>query len=101
MQGEWLAQTLHPETADEAWLALVKHSFESKILTPVTAYMVVENEAQKAILAKKQAQVLSGNKSLDLGEDTQRMSEPSIWLLALLLLLYLAYKKRCVFYQHY
>ena len=54
-------------------------------MTPVTSYLVVENEAQKAILKKKQEQVLSSNKSLDLGEDTQRMSEPSFILLTVLL----------------
>jgi hypothetical protein len=94
MQGEWLSQIIHPETAGNAWLALLKHSFQSKILTPVTAYMVVENEAQKAILAKKQAQVLSGNKYLDLDEDVQPMSEPSVWLLAFLLLLCFGVFKR-------
>jgi hypothetical protein len=63
-------------------------------MTPVTSYLVVENEAQKAILKKKQEQVLSSNKSLDLGEDTQRMSEPSFILLILLLGLVLWYRQK-------
>ena len=54
-------------------------------MTPVTSYIVVENEAQKAILKKKQEQVLSSNKSLDVGEDAQRMSEPSLIILFILL----------------
>lgn len=84
MQAKWTSQILHPETSDKEWLNLVKYSFVSKVMTPVTSYLVVENEAQKAILKKKQEQVLSGNKSLDLDEDTQRMSEPSLWILAIL-----------------
>ncbi|PID93405.1 MAG: hypothetical protein CSA95_07980 [Bacteroidetes bacterium] len=84
MQGLWISQTLHPEISDKEWLNLLKYSFISKVMTPATSYLVVENEAQKAMLQKKQQQVLSGNKSLDLGEDTQRMSEPELILLATL-----------------
>src|SRR5690606_17474506 len=84
MQSNWKSQILHPETSDKEWLNLVKYSFTSKVMTPVTSYLVVENEAQKAILKKKQEQVLSGNKSLDLGEGAQRMSEPGLWILAIL-----------------
>lgn len=85
MQAKWISQTLHPEeVSDKEWLNLVKYSFISKIMTPVTSYLVVENEAQKAILKKKQEKVLSGNKSLDLDEDTQRMSEPNLWILIIL-----------------
>ena len=94
MQGKWNSQILHPETSDKEWLNLVKYSFLSKVMTPVTSYLVVENEAQKAILKKKQEQVLSSNKSLDLGEDTQRMTEPSFILLTVLLGLVLWYRKK-------
>jgi hypothetical protein len=62
-------------------------------MTPVTSYLVVENEAQKAILKKKQEQALSNNKSLDLDEDTQRMSEPSLWILTILFGLIFLYKQ--------
>ena len=54
-------------------------------MTPITSYIVVENEAQKAILKQKQDKVLLSNQSLDLGEDTQRMTEPSLILLITLL----------------
>ncbi len=84
MQGMWTSQILHPETADNDWLSLVKNSFISKVMTPVTSYIVVENDAQKAILKQKQDQVLSGNKSLDLGENAQRMSEPNMIILIIL-----------------
>lgn len=81
LQGKWMSQILHPEISDREWLSLVKYSFLSKFLTPVTSYMVVENEAQKELLRRKQEQVLSSSKSLDLGEDVQRMSEPNFYLL--------------------
>jgi hypothetical protein len=94
LQAEYMAQTLHPETTDSAYTKLVQHSFASKILSPLTAYMVVENEAQKAVLLKKQAQVLAGNKKMDLGEETiEPMSEPSIWLLFGFVFVLLFYKR--------
>ena len=54
MQGQWTSQILHPETSDKEWLNMVKYSFISKVMSPVTSYLVVENDAQKAILKKKQ-----------------------------------------------
>ena len=88
MQGLWQSQIFYPKKSKNAWLNLVQNSFASKIMTPLTSYIVVENEAQKAMLRKKQAQVLAGNKSLDLGEETLRMSEPGLWwILGILLLL--------------
>jgi len=96
LQARWCSQQLHPETSDMEWLDLVKQSFRTKIMTPTTAYMVVENEAQKAILKRKQEQVLSGKKSLDLGDDAQRMSEPNIILLILFLVLLIWYRRRKV-----
>ena len=62
-------------------------------MTPLTSYIVVENDAQKAILKRKQEQALSGNKSLDLGEE-QEMTEPSLILLIALLGLFLWLRKR-------
>ncbi|PKV49846.1 putative secreted protein with MSEP-CTERM motif [Aquimarina sp. MAR_2010_214] len=94
MQGLWISQILHPETSDKEWIELVKNSFSNHIMTPVTSFLVVENEAQKAILKKKQEQVLSGKKSLDIGDETTRMSEPNIIITLILLLIILCYKKR-------
>lgn len=94
MQCIWTSLVLHPETSDKGWLNLVKCSFISKVMTPVTSYLVVDNEAQKAILKKKQDQVLSGNKSLDLDQDTPRMSEPGMWLLTILFVLLIWYRQK-------
>ena len=57
----------------------------------------VESEATEEVLdpvkqvnqrLKKQKQVLSANKSLDVGEDVRRMSEPDFWIFAGLVLLF-------------
>ena len=93
LHGQRMSQTLHPETSDKGWLEMISFSFISKIMTPATAYLVVENEAQKAMLKKKQEQVLSGNKSLDLSEDAQGMSEPGLMVLTIFLVLAIMYKE--------
>ncbi|MFO8054819.1 MAG: MSEP-CTERM sorting domain-containing protein [Bacteroidales bacterium] len=94
MHGNWMSQNLNPAQSKEEWLSLVKSSFRSGIMTALTSYIVVENEAQEAMLKKKQKQVLSGNKSLDAGENSQRMSEPGLGILALLLGLILWLRKK-------
>jgi hypothetical protein len=99
MQAQWMLQVLYPDTADKEWLSLIQNSFKSRIMTPLTSYIVVENEAQKAILKKKQEEALSGNRSLDLTDDTQRMTEPDFIIIAFLFGLFILYykhkKKRC------
>ena len=67
-------------------------------MTPVTSFIVVENKAQEAALKTKQAKVLAAKQSLDLGEDTEQMSEPGLLLLAgiLIFILYL-FKRSIVF----
>ena len=94
MQGMWYTQTLYPKSFEKDPFALVKLSFISKIMTPATSYIVVENEAQKAMLLKKQQQVLSGNKNLDLEEETQSMSEPGLLLMAVLFGFVLCFLKK-------
>lgn len=93
MQGQWRTQLVYPATANNHWLHLVKSSFLSKVMTPLTAYLVVENEAQKAMLKRKQEQVLSGNKALDIDDGAQRMSEPS-WLLLAVLCVFIVWRKQ-------
>jgi hypothetical protein len=93
LQGQWISQVLYPEKATKYWIAGIKQSFVTKIMTPQTSYIVVENEAQKAMLVKKQNDVLSGNKALDLEDESQRMSEPNTVLIILLLAIFFIFIK--------
>ncbi len=94
LQGKWLSDIFYPEHAQRDWNNAVKMSFKSKIMTPLTSYIVVENEAQKAVLLRKQKEVLAGKKSLDLNERTQSMSEPKLILLLILVGVLLFLKRR-------
>ncbi|MBC7487895.1 MAG: MSEP-CTERM sorting domain-containing protein [Cytophagaceae bacterium] len=94
MQGEWMSQVLYPHTSEKQWLDVVKQSFQTKVMSPYTSYLVVESEMQKEMILKKQKQTLAGNKSLDLGEEPQRMSEPELVVVALLFLAYFTYKQK-------
>ncbi|GAA4238259.1 hypothetical protein GCM10022291_28050 [Postechiella marina] len=94
MQGKWLLDVLYPKQAENNWNNNVKMSFDSGIMTPLTSYIVVETEAQKETLLKKQKEALSGKKSLDLNEQTQRMSEPGFLLVLILFGCFLFFRKK-------
>ena len=80
----WQTYQLQPRTTTDAFshrLKIIKASFQSGIMTPLTSYISLENEAQKAALLAKQKQTLSGNPLLDAGEELTAMSEPPLWML--------------------
>ena len=84
LHGQQAAHRREGHTGYLPWLEEVRGSFRFGILMPTTAFLVVENEAQKEALRRKQQQVLESNPALDL-EETRRMSEPGWWLFLLLL----------------
>ncbi|MCX2574824.1 MSEP-CTERM sorting domain-containing protein [Pedobacter sandarakinus] len=97
IEGMWIDHSLNRSPTQKDHLQMVKQSIASIVLSPNTAYLVVENEAQKIALKRKQQEILSGNKDLDPDEDTQRMDEPNFYLLLVLVVslfcIYI-YKKR-------
>ena len=93
-QGLWQAQLFHPERSEREWRNLLKASFQTSILTPVSSYIVLETEAQKATLLKKQQQVLAGKKEFDLEDDVRSMSEPELIVLIVLFGLFWLSRKR-------
>ncbi len=94
MEAEYRSHIFHPEIANENWRNLVFSSFKSHIMNPYTSFLVVETESQKAMLRKKQEEVLSGKKALSPGEETLSMSEPKWWLIALLMLPIIYWRNR-------
>ncbi len=85
---------LYPTQAEKRWLEQVQKSFTARILTPVTTFMVLETEAQRKALLKKQEEVLNGKRLLDL-TDARRASEPSLWIFLVIFgALFLLNKKR-------
>jgi hypothetical protein len=85
---------LHPEQQEKYWRTLVKNSFDSNILSEYTSYIALENEAQKAVLKRKHREVLNANSNLDLVQDLERMSEPELWLMIVIVGLLGIYRER-------
>lgn len=75
----------HPSQGSEDWLDAVKMSFKTGIMSSYTSFIALETEAQREVLLQKQKDVLAGNPSLDLSNQTRSMTEPELWLLLLLL----------------
>ncbi|SDG53302.1 MSEP-CTERM protein [Pedobacter terrae] len=94
LHGMWLKSLANGDRYNQSQLNLIKKSMLTGILSQSTSYIVVENEAQKQILKKKQDQILSGNKNLDPDEETQRMDEPNLYILITLLIMLSFYRFR-------
>ncbi|QCK16245.1 MSEP-CTERM sorting domain-containing protein [Mangrovivirga cuniculi] len=94
IEGLRRSEILYPEEAADNWPNLVKASFQTGIMTPVTSYIALENEAQKAALLRKQKQVLSGKKGLDAGEEPDQMSEPTWWFVGGLMILLICFRRK-------
>ena len=62
----------------------LNHSKNNGILIPITAYTVLENEAQEKVLKQKEKQKLKNNASLELVE----ADEPPIWFLLIVFLIF-------------
>lgn len=87
---------MHPDVAAAEWHETVRSSFKTNLLLPVTSYIVLENEAQEKALLRKQQEILNGKKALDAGEEVLSMSEPKWYVVLLLFLLFISYRK----YKH-
>jgi len=64
MYGDMQAQVLQPSIAEKRWHNSVAASFATRVMLPVTSYIVVENEMQKEALKRKQEQILNAKKAL-------------------------------------
>lgn len=84
LEGIWQRSIFHPYTLRDTWVEMVRSSFQTGIMTPVSSYIVVETEAQRIVLQRKQQQTLAGRPEMDLDENVERMSEPSLWWCLLL-----------------
>lgn len=94
LTGQQQQLLLHPELYEESWRSCLKNSFSSNILTEMSAFLALENEAQKAVLKRKQREVLNANSNLDLVQDLERMSEPELWLMIVIVGLLGIYRER-------
>ncbi|MCC5917194.1 MAG: MSEP-CTERM sorting domain-containing protein [Cryomorphaceae bacterium] len=94
LQSAHKQRVINPKNYDSYWLPLVQQSFFAGVLTPVTAFIVVETDAQREMLARKQAEVLKGDARFDVSDQLMGMSEPKgiFWLLIICGLFWLSYR---------
>lgn len=93
--GLWTSYNASPgsKLADKQRIKIIRGSFQAQVMVPLTSFISVENDAQKAALKVKQQQVIKGNALLDTGDEMEQMSEPSLWLLLGLLALVVGIKR--------
>lgn len=93
LEGRYRAYALRYDGARIPWLSIVRGSFTQQVLMPVTAWMCVENEAQRNALLRKQEETLASDANLDtMDQELTSMSEPSWWWLTPVLLLVLFWR---------
>ncbi len=95
LEGRQRALALRALHSGVSWRDVVRGSFQAQVLTPQTAWMCLEDEAQRNALVKKQEEVLKSNQSLDtMDQEISNMSEPAIWWLLPAVLLVLWWRRR-------
>lgn len=92
LEGRYRAFLHRSDGTRFPWLSIVRGSFAQQVLMPVTAWMCLENEAQRNALLRKQEQVLASDANLDtMDEEITSMSEPGLLWFMIPLLLWLAW----------
>lgn len=93
LEGRQRAHLMRSITTPATWHSLVRGSFAAQVLLPQTAWMCLEDEAQRNALLKKQEDALNSDPSLDAMDEelVTSMSEPGmLWLIVPILLFLLA-----------
>ncbi|MCB1309128.1 MAG: hypothetical protein KDK30_13140, partial [Leptospiraceae bacterium] len=99
LDGLYRHHVLHPNE-ETVYRAVLRQSFAHRILTPLTASIALENEAQKRALLRKQEAALAGHSGLELEEKPTAMDEPDwVYLLALIFIMWLYHQRHRI--AHY
>lgn len=96
LEGRQRAHLMRSITTPATWQSLVRGSFAAQVLLPQTAWMCLEDDAQRNALLKKQEDVLNSHASLDTMDEelVTSMSEPSIWWMLPVLIFVLLWRRR-------
>jgi hypothetical protein len=94
LQAHWRTHELRGDAGPTGWQALVRGSFQTQAMITPTAWICLENEAQRRALQAKQDASLNAKEHADLDEDVISMSEPGMWWMILPLLVVLLWRRR-------
>ena len=91
--GMWQYHILCPEKTEKILGKLIDYSSSTRIMSPATSYIVLENEAQRRRLNQVQKKTRKGKKFFGLKKDRRRMSEPGLFIILILLLIIIFCRK--------
>jgi len=83
-----------PATLTAARAGIVQASRDTGILTPLTSFIVVENQAQWEIMKRKEGQALKAHQALAFDEFVESMESPEPSILWFLPVVYLLWRKK-------
>ncbi len=93
LKAAYMSYLLHPEKYTDKSVAIVRSSINSNTLSPLTSFIVLENEAQEKAMLQKQKELLATDKPVDVNDMTE-MDEPAILLIAIPLMCVLLFVKK-------
>ncbi|WP_432667363.1 MSEP-CTERM sorting domain-containing protein [Wukongibacter baidiensis] len=94
LKAAYNSSLLHPEKYFINSLSMVKNSIVTEVMSPLTSYIVLENEAQEKAMFEKQRKILSTKKALDIGDVTEMDEPPFILILGLIILTMLIIRRK-------
>ncbi len=93
LKAMYLNYIMHPENYFENSLNIVKESIINEVMSPLTSFIVLENEMQEKVMLEKQKEILATEKPIDIGDMTQ-MKEPSLLLIGFIIISWVLIKNR-------
>ncbi|OHD05465.1 MAG: MSEP-CTERM sorting domain-containing protein [Spirochaetes bacterium GWD1_27_9] len=90
--ANYLKYSYNPDLQKKYFNDIYLASIKNRILSKLTTFIVLENEAQENLLLEKQKKILANKKYFDAGEEIDtNMSEPPILIMSLVLLLFIGF----------
>lgn len=103
LEALYRSYLLEPHKQTQKTHEVVKLSISTKVMSPLTSFIVLENEAQEKVMLEKQKQILESTKPIDIEDMTARdlanrntteMEEPSVYIIAFMILCYIWIRKK-------
>lgn len=93
LEALYRSYLLQPEKYTQKTYDIVQLSISSHIMSPLTSFIVLENETQEKVMLEKQKQLLESEKSIEI-QDITEMEEPPFYIIAFMMIVYVGVKSK-------